>query len=68
MEFLTNLTELTSLFLSQRKFRVSVESEMSTLRDRKAGVTQRSVLSHTQYNLYIIDIPETAGVNLAVCG
>jgi retron-type reverse transcriptase len=40
-------------FLSQRKFRVSVEGEMSTPREMQAGVPQGSVLSPTLFNLYI---------------
>jgi hypothetical protein len=38
--------------LSQRKFRVSVESEVSTPRDTQAEVPQGSVLSPTLYNTY----------------
>jgi hypothetical protein len=53
-------------FLSQRKFRVSVEGELSTPRYMQAGVPQGSVLSPTLYNLYINDTPQTSGVNLAL--
>jgi hypothetical protein len=66
MEFSTNLIKLISSFFSQRKFRVSVEGEMSTPRDIKAEVPQGSVLSPTLYNLYINDTPQTIGVNLAL--
>jgi hypothetical protein len=66
MAFSTNLIKLISSFLSQRKFRVSVEGEMCTLRDIKAGEPQGSVLSPTLYNLYINYIPQTASVNLAL--
>jgi hypothetical protein len=51
MEFLTNLIKLTSSFLSQRKFRVSVEGKMSTPRDIKAGVPHGSVLFPTLCNI-----------------
>jgi hypothetical protein len=64
MEFSTNLIKLISSFLSQRKFRVSVEGEMSTPRHIKAEVPQGSVLSPTLHNLYINDTSQTIGVNL----
>jgi hypothetical protein len=61
-----NLIKLISSFLSQRKFRVSVEGELSTPRYMQAGVPQVSVLSPTLYNLYINDTPQTPGVYLAL--
>jgi hypothetical protein len=66
MEFSNSLIKLISSFLSQRKFRVSVEDEMSTPLKMKAGVSQVSVLSPTLYNLYINDTHQTIGVNLAL--
>jgi hypothetical protein len=45
LEFPTSFIKLISLFLSQRKFRVSVEGEMSTPREMQARVPQGSVLS-----------------------
>jgi hypothetical protein len=47
LEFSTSLIKLISSFLSQRKFRVSVEGEMSTPSEIQAGVPQGSVLSPT---------------------
>jgi hypothetical protein len=55
-----------STSLSQRKFRVLVESKMPTPRDIKAGVPQGFVMSPTLYNLYINDTLQTIGVNLAL--
>jgi hypothetical protein len=62
LEFSTSLIKLISAFLSQRKFRVSVEGEMSTPREMRAGVPQGSVLSPILYNMYINDAPQTPGV------
>jgi hypothetical protein len=66
LNFLARMTKLINSFLLQRKFRVSVEGEISTPRCMKAGVPQGSVLSSTLYNLYINDTPQTIGVNLAL--
>jgi hypothetical protein len=66
LQFSTSLIKLIRSFLSQRKFRVSVEDEMSTPRFMQMVVPQGSVLSPTLYNLYIIDTPQTPGVNLAL--
>jgi hypothetical protein len=64
--FLTVLVKLIGSFLSQRKVRVSVEREMSTPRELRAGVPQGSVLSPTLYNMYINGAPQTPGVYLAL--
>jgi hypothetical protein len=69
LQFSTSLIKLISSFLSERKFRDSVEGEMSTPREMQAGVPQGSVISPTLYNLYINDNPpppHTIGVNLAL--
>jgi hypothetical protein len=49
LHFSISLIKLIGSFLSQRKFRVSVEGEMSTPRYMQAGVPQGSVLSPTLY-------------------
>jgi hypothetical protein len=66
LQFSISLIKLIASFLSQRKFRVSVEGEMSKPRYMQAGVPQGSVLSPTLYTLYINDTPQTPGVNLAL--
>jgi hypothetical protein len=65
LQFSTSFIKHIGLFLSQRKFRVSVEGEMSTPRSMQAGVPQGSVLSLTPYNFYINDTPQTY-LNLAL--
>jgi hypothetical protein len=45
LKFSTRLIKLILSFLSQRKFRVSVEDELSTPREIKAGVPEGSVIS-----------------------
>jgi hypothetical protein len=47
LNFSTRIIKLINLFLLQRKFRVSVEGEMSTPRCTKARVPQGSILSPT---------------------
>jgi hypothetical protein len=66
MEFSANLIKLISSFLSQRKFRVSIDGEMSMPTEIKTGVPQGSVQSLTLYNLYINGTPQIPGVHLAL--
>jgi hypothetical protein len=66
LEFSTCLIKLIGSFLSQRKFRVSVEGEMSTPRIMQARVPQGSVLSPTLFNMYINDAHQTHGLHLAL--
>jgi hypothetical protein len=54
LEFSAQIIKLISSFLSNRKFRVSVEGEMSMPREMQAGVPQGSVLSPTLYSIYIV--------------
>jgi hypothetical protein len=56
-EFSARLIKLISSFLSQRKFGVSVEGEMSTPREMQSEVPQCSVLSPALYSTYINDAP-----------
>jgi hypothetical protein len=60
------LIKIIGSFLSERKFRVSVEGEMSMPRAMQAGVPQGSVLSPNLFNMYINDAPQTHGVHLAL--
>jgi hypothetical protein len=66
MNFSASLIKLISSFISNRKFSVSVEGEMSTPRIMKAGVPQGSVLSPTLFNMHINDMPQASGVHLAL--
>jgi hypothetical protein len=65
-QFPVNLTKLINSYLANRKFRLSVEGELSTPREIQAGVSQGSVLALTLYSLYINDTPRTPGVHLAL--
>jgi hypothetical protein len=65
-EFSVHLIKLISSFLSHRKFRVSVEGELSTPRYMEAGVPQGSVLSPILYNLYTNDTPQATNLYLAL--
>jgi hypothetical protein len=66
LEFSTSLIKLIGSFLSQRKFRVSVEGEMSTPRVMQAGAPHGSVLSQILFNKHINDAPKPYGVHLAL--
>jgi hypothetical protein len=58
LEFSVTMIKLISSFLSQRKFILSVEGEMSTAREMQAGVPQGSVLPPTLCSMYINHTPK----------
>jgi hypothetical protein len=58
LEFSTSLIKLISSFTSQRKFRISAESEISAPRKIQAGMPQGSVMFPTLYIMYINDAPK----------
>jgi hypothetical protein len=66
LQFPISLLKLIGSFLSERKFRVSFEGEMSAPRDIQAGVPQGSVVSPTLYSMYINNMLQTAGVYLGL--
>jgi hypothetical protein len=66
LNFSVTTVKLIGSFLSNRKFKVSVEGEMSKPREIQAGVPQSSVLSPILYNLYINDAPQTTGTQLGL--
>jgi hypothetical protein len=66
LELSTSLIKPISSFLSERKFSVTVEGEISMPRDMRAGVPHGSVLFPTLYNVYINDAPHISGVHVAL--
>jgi hypothetical protein len=57
---------LIDIFLTKRKFKVSVEGELSSPRKVAAGVPQCSVLAPVLYSLYINNAPAAPGIHLAL--
>jgi hypothetical protein len=66
LQFSISLIKLIGSFLSQRKFWVSFEGQISTPKDIQVGILQGSVLSPTLHSLYINDMPQTSGVYLCL--
>jgi hypothetical protein len=58
--------KLIASFLTKRKFKVSVEGELSSPRKVGARVLQVSVLAPVLYSLYINDAPAAPGIHLAL--
>jgi hypothetical protein len=61
LHFPSTLFKLISSFLSNRKFRVTVDGEISKPQDIKIGVPLGSVLAPVLYSLCINDTPQTLG-------
>jgi hypothetical protein len=61
LKFSSTLIKLISSFLSQRKFRISVEDEMSTPRDIQQGYHKVPFCPHTVH-----DTPQTPSVYLGL--
>jgi hypothetical protein len=59
LQFSASLIKLIGSFLPKRKFRVSVEGEMSTSRYTQTGVPQGFVLSPTLYNCTLMIPPKS---------
>jgi hypothetical protein len=57
LEFSASLFKLIGSYLSQRKFRVSVEGVIPTPMEMQAGVPQGSILSPPVFNMYKNDAP-----------
>jgi hypothetical protein len=66
LEFSAGVIKLISSFLSNRKFRASVEGEIFTPREIQAGARQASVLSPTLYSICTNGAPQCPGVHLAL--
>jgi hypothetical protein len=66
LEFSTSVIKLINSFLTDRKFRVSVEGEMCTPRYMQTGVPQGSILSAALYSLYLNDTLQSHDVHLAL--
>jgi hypothetical protein len=66
LAFSTRLIKLIASFLIDRKFKVLVESEISTSRNIAAGVPQGSVLAPILYSLSTNDAPAASGTHLAL--
>jgi hypothetical protein len=66
LQFPVSLINLIASFLTSRKFKVSVECEISSPRKVAAGVTQSSVPARVLYSLYINDAPQAPGIHLAL--
>jgi hypothetical protein len=63
LKFSISLTKLITSFLSQTKFGVSVESEISAKGYISRGATRFCPVPHILQYIYINDMPQTSGVH-----
>jgi hypothetical protein len=66
IKFSISLIKLISSLLSQRKFWVLVEGEISTPLNIQTGVSQGSILYPALYSIHINDMFQTPGVYLGL--
>jgi hypothetical protein len=66
LQFSTSIVKMIASFLTNRKFRVSIEGELFSPWKIAAGVPQDSILAPVLYSLYINDAPEAPGTKLAL--
>jgi hypothetical protein len=66
LQLTISLIKLIASFLTNRKFTVSVDGELSSSRNVEAGVPQGFVLTSVIYSLYINYAPAAPGIHLAL--
>jgi hypothetical protein len=66
LQFPIRLFKLIASFLTNKKFKVSVESELSSPRKVEAEVPQGSILAPGLHSLYINDAPAAPGIHLTL--